>query len=555
MPLLRHFTAGLCAALALLSAGPARAQGSAAVQPAVGEATYVVFIGGREAGRVQVSLAQTSSGWRITSTGQIVAPVSLTTDSFELTYSPDWQPLELKISAKLQERELGLATSFGPTTAVNEITQNGVTNTKTDQITARTVVLPNNFYAGYEALAVRLASSQVGDEIPVYVAPQAEILMSVKAVTDETFQTAGGAVAARRFTVMFQNPGGPLDAEITVDDRNRFARAELGGGNLSIARQDLAGVSTRQQTLRNPTDVDVRIPAAGFSLAGVITTPAAQGRVRHPAVVLVPGSGPLDRDFTVAGIPLFAQLAGQLAEHGYVVLRYDKRGVGQSGGRLETVTLQDYADDANAAVRFLSRRRDVDNRRIAVGGHSEGASVAMLLGREKRVAALVLMSAMGTTGRDLVLEQQQYVLNVAKVPEPERSDKVELQEKILEAAVEDDGWEALPAEVRPLVDTPWYRSLLTFDPAEVMPRVRQPILIVHGGLDTQVPPHHAEKLAELARARRNAPPVEVRLFPSLNHLLVPAETGHLAEYATLKSRSISPEVAKAIAEWLRSTVR
>ena len=515
----------------------------------------MVFIGGREVGREQVSVARTSSGWRITSTGQLVAPVSLTTHSFELTYAPDWQPLDLKISAKLQEREIGLATTFGPTTAVNEITQDGVTNTKTDQITARTVVLPNNFYAGYEALAVRLASSSVGDELPVYVAPQAEILMSVKAVADETFQTAGGTVTARRFTVMFQNPGGPLDAEIFIDDRNRFARADLAGGNLSIARQDLADVSTRQQTLRNPTDVDVRIPAAGFTLAGVITTPAAQGRQRHPAIVLVAGSGPVDRDSTVAGIPLFAQLAGQLAEHGYVVLRYDKRGVGQSGGRIERVTLQDYADDANAAVRFLSRRRDVDNRRIAVAGHSEGASVAMLLGREKRVAALVLMSGMGTTGRELVLEQQQYLLNVGKVPEPERSGKVELQERILEAAVEEDGWEALPAEVRPLVDTPWYRSLLTFDPAEVMPRVRQPILILQGGLDTQVPPHHAEKLAELARARRNAPPVEVKLFPTLNHLLVPAETGHLAEYATLKERAISPEVARAIAEWLPSTVR
>ena len=88
-----------------------------------------------------------------------------------------------------------------------------------------------------------------------------------------------------------------------------------------------------------------------------------------------------------------------------------------------------------------------------------------------------------------------------------------------------------------------------------MPRVRQPVLILQGGLDTQVPPHHAEKLAEIARARRNAPPVEVKLFPSLNHLLAPAETGHVAEYATLKEKAISPEVAKAIAEWLPSAVR
>ena len=125
----------------------------------------------------------------------------------------------------------------------------------------------------------------------------------------------------------------------------------------------MAGVATRQQSVRNPTDVDVKIPAAGFGLAGTLTTPSAQGRLRHPAVVLVAGSGPIERDALVAGIPLFAQLAGQLAEREFVVLRYDKRGTGQSGGRTERVTLQDYADDAVAAVKWLAKRKDVDSER------------------------------------------------------------------------------------------------------------------------------------------------------------------------------------------------
>jgi pimeloyl-ACP methyl ester carboxylesterase len=302
------------------------------------------------------------------------------------------------------------------------------------------------------------------------------------------------------------------------------------------------GVATRQQTFRNPTDTDVRIPAAGFSLAGTVTTPPTQGRTRHPAILLVAGSGPIDRDATVAGIPLFAQLAGQLAEQGHVVLRYDKRGVGQSGGRTETVTMQDYAGD-------------VDNRRIFVVGHSEGASVAMLAARERRIAGLVLMGGMGTTGRDLILEQQRYMLTVTKVGEPERTEKIELQERILEAAIEGDGWDDLPDEVRPLVDTPWYRSLLEFDPALAMQRVRQPILIVQGELDTQVPPHHAETLAELARARRNAAPVELKQLPGVNHLLVPAENGHVSEYASLEAKTISPEVATTIARWLSTVAR
>ena len=74
---------------------------------------------------------------------------------FEARYTADWQPVELHIEALQGTRVLSLATSFSVTSAINEITQNGVTNAKTDQISARAVVLPNNFYAGYEVLAAR----------------------------------------------------------------------------------------------------------------------------------------------------------------------------------------------------------------------------------------------------------------------------------------------------------------------------------------------------------------------------------------------------------------
>ena len=553
MQVLRYCTAAVFTAFFALGGGAAARQPPAA--PAVGEATFLIFVGSREVGREQVALSRTASGWTIVSTGRIAPPLNLTNNRFEITYAPDWQPIQLTIDARVQDRSLTLATSFATTTAINEITQNGVTNTKNDQVSARTVVLPNNFYAAYEALAVRLAHSEVGAEIPIYVAPQAEIRMTVKSITPTTFQTPAGALATRRFSVTFQNPGGPLAADVTIDDRNRLAKVELASGAMTITRQDLAGVATRQHTFRNPTDADVQFAAAGFSLAGTVTTPPAQGRLRHPAIVLVPGSGPVERDETVAGIPLFAQLAGQLASAGYVVLRYDKRGVGQSGGRTETVTLRDYADDAIAAVKWLSRRKDVDDKRVFLVGHSEGAAIGMLAAREKRIKALVLMAPIGATGKELILEQQQTLLEAAKVAEPERTAKTDLQTRILDAVVAEKGWETLPADVRPLVDTPHYRSLLLFDPAKVMKDVKQPILIIHGGLDTQVRPYHAERLAELARARKNAAPVEVKVLPTLNHLLVPAKTGAVSEYASLETKSISPEIAKIIAEWLAKAPR
>ena len=552
----RHSVA-LVAALAVLGAVPAGAQ-PASTPPAPGEATYLVFVGGREVGREQATLANTAGGWTITSTGRFAAPFNLAIRKFEVTYAPDWQPLQLSVDAAVEDAPVRLSTSFSGSAAISEITQKGATSSKTDQISPRAVVLPNNFYAAYEALAARLAEARPGDQLPVYVAPSGEVPLQIRSVTPSTYQTPSGPVSTRTYAVTFQNPTGPLDAEVTVDARGRFARLEIGGGTLTVARQDLAGVATREEAQRNPTDTDVTIPAAGFTLAGTLTTPPAPaaGRTRHPAVVLVGGSGPIGRDSTVAGIPLFAQLAGQLAEMGYIVLRYDKRGIGQSGGRVERVTLQDYADDLVAAVKWLRRRRDVENRQVFVAGHSEGAAVAMLAAaREKNIAALVLMAAMGTTGRELILEQQRYVLDVGKIAGEDRQEKIALQERILEAAVEEEGWDALPPEVRRAVDTPWYRSLLNFDPAAVMPRIRQPLLILHGGLDVQVPPHHAERLAALAKARKGGAPVEVKAFPRLNHLLVSAETGHLAEYASLEPKTISSEIARAIASWLSGLAR
>ena len=179
-----------------------------------------------------------------------------------------------------------------------------------------------------------------------------------------------------------------------------------------------------------------------------------------------------------------------------------------------------------AAVKWLEKRKDVDKRRIAVVGHSEGGSIAMLAAsREKRISALVLMASMGTRGVDLILEQQQYSLEMLKTPESERTSKVDMQKKILDAAMTGQGMEELPADIRQRVDSPWYRSLLLFDPAEVMPRVRQPMLILQGELDKQVRPHHAKRLAEMAATRKKALPAELTLLPSVNHILAVATTG------------------------------
>jgi pimeloyl-ACP methyl ester carboxylesterase len=553
MQVLHHCTAAL---VTLLMCAPTAAQTAAPSQPVAGSASFTIFVRGVDVGREQVSVTRSGSDWILTSTGRIG---DVTINRFELRYAADWQPIELHLEAtqgdKDASKKLQLATSFAMTSAINEISQDGVTSSKTDQITARTIVLPRNLFAGYEAMAARLAGASVGAELSTYIPPNGEARVTVKGIANEDVKTPAGIVRTRKFALDIHNLGAPIAVSVTVDERARLARVEIPSSGLAVVRSDLAGVAARTMTARNPTDSDVTIPANGFSIAGTLTKPPVPGRLRHPTVVLVSGSGSVDRDSTVAGIPILSQLAGALAQQGYLVLRYDKRGIGQSGGRSEAATQRDYADDLIGIVKWLAKRDDVDSRRITVAGHSEGGMIAMLAAsREKKIGSLVLMATSGTSGADLILEQQQRELERLKVPEAERNQKVALQKQIQTAVISGSGWENVPEDLRKQADTPWFRSMLMFNPADVMPRLKQPILIVQGDLDMQVLSHHADKLADLARARKkDAGPVEVVRLPGVNHLLVKATTGDVQEYSNLTEKRISPDVASTIGGWLKKT--
>ncbi|MDQ3148763.1 MAG: hypothetical protein M3Q38_02405, partial [Chloroflexota bacterium] len=319
MRYIRNCTAALLGAavtLTALAASPGFAQDASAKKEPGAE--FLVFFGGKQIGREQVTVSRSGVGWIVAGTGKLGAPVDITTNQFEAKYSADWQPLELRIDAVMGGKPIRLSTSFGLTTAVNEITQDGTTNSKTDQVSARSLILPNNFFGAYEALAARLATVKEGADLPAYIAPSAEVRIAVKSITDEQAKSPSGTLALRRFEVIIQNPGGPLPASVTIHG-SRLARLEIPGAGLSVLRADLATVSSRPEISRNPTDTDVTIPALGFNLAGTITTPPqVAGRLRHPAIILIAGSGRVDRDARVAGIPIFTQLAGGLADLGYL---------------------------------------------------------------------------------------------------------------------------------------------------------------------------------------------------------------------------------------------
>ena len=104
-----------------------------------------------------------------------------------------------------------------------------------------------------------------------------------------------------------------------------------------------------------------------------------------------------------------------------------------------------------------------------------------------------------------------------------------------------------------LTDTPWFQSLLTYDPAKVLKDVKQPLLFVHGELDKQVPVAHADRLADLARKQSDSKSVDVVVVRGVNHLLVPAITGEISEYASLPDRNVSKNVSGTLTAWLTKT--
>jgi pimeloyl-ACP methyl ester carboxylesterase len=272
-------------------------------------------------------------------------------------------------------------------------------------------------------------------------------------------------------------------------------------------------------------------------------------------VILVGGADSDDRDGTSFGASILANLAGAVSQAGFLAVRYDKRGYGQSGGRRESATISDLSDDLRAIVKWLSNRKDIDTKRIALLGHGEGAWVALLAAsRDRNIAGVISIDAPSTTGAQLALEQQQHALDRLKATPAERAQKIELQKKVQEAVLTGKGWESVPPELRKQADTPWTQSVLSFDPSRVIEDVRQPLLFLHAELDRQIPVSHVERLVTLARNESKSKSVDVVTIRGVNHLLVPAVTGEPDEYASLGDLNVSKDVTAAVQAWLTRTL-
>ena len=518
---------------------------------------FTIFVNGRAVGSEQIAVNRVADGWMITSSGRFGAPIDAISRRMAIRYTADWHPISFEFDGTLHGQTQIIRTTVEGTTATSDITIGTAKTQRSDTIDpASLLVLTNSFFAGYEAVAARVKGAAPGTEIPIYAeGPMVTLRARLGDSAVEQIQTVARLVGTHRTALTLKLALGDVEAMIWWDDAGRLVRFSIPGQAIEVAREDIAAVSSRTVRVSRPNDEMITIPASGFTVAGTLSRPSASDAPRLPAVVLVGGSGPADRDGFTAGVPILGQIAGALADAGFIVVRYDKRGIGQSGGRAESAALNDYAEDARAVVKFLEARKDVDPKRLAIVGHSEGGIVALIAAsKDKRIGAAVLLAAPGMTGTDLILAQQKHLLDRMKITPEERQAKIDTQKKINDAVVSGKGIDELPADVRRTVDNAEFQSLLASDPEKLMKDVRQPLLIVQGELDTQVEPKNAELLASLAARRKKAPPAEVVKVPGVNHLLAAATTGEVDEYASLKDKQVAAPVTQAIISWLKKTL-
>ena len=542
--------------LIVLLALPASAQ-QAPPAPAGPKGTgYTVFLRGSVVGHQDVTVLSGADGLVISGQGQMANPIDVLTRKAEIRYRPDLSPASLTIDSRIGGVDVVLQTDFNDGAAVTRGTQGTAPIAATDAAPPQTVILPNIFLGAHAVTARRLAGAAPGAEFRAFVGPGpgGQVLFRLRSETTEQMQTGTMTFDVHRYELVFDNAGQPLAMQLYADNVGALVRLNVPGQALEFVRDDIAGSMARTHVVSNPGDEAVIIPAAGFNLGATLTRPAAAGG-RLPAVVLVGGAESDDRDGLLYGVPVLAQLAGAASRAGVLAVRYDERGYGQSGGRRESATIGDLAEDVRVIVKWLGDRRDVDPKRIAVLGHGEGAWVALLAAsRDKRIAALISIDSAATTGAEIALEQQQHALDRLKASPEERQQKIEMQKRIQDAVLTGKGWEGVPPNIRRQVDTPWAQSVLAFNPANVVEDVRQPMLFVHAELDRQIPVSHVERLADIARKEGKSKSVEVVTVRGVNYLLVPAITGEPEEYASLADLTVSKDVQDAVAAWLTRTL-
>ena len=311
-------------------------------------------------------------------------------------------------------------------------------------------------------------------------------------------------------------------------------------------------------------------------LAATLTLPPGNGP--FPAVVLITGSGPQDRNEALLGHQPFLVLADYLTRRGIAVLRADDRGVGGTSKGGPNDTTENFASDALAGVEFLKTRKEIHPKQIGLIGHSEGGMAApMVAAKSDNVAFIVLMAGPGIPGDKLLIKQTGLIASAECEKEVERSlaesqnlfaivsqekDSVVARQKLHDAAIKRaeaakkrvDAQLASSETQSYAFATPWFRYFLSYDPRPTLMKVHVPVLAINGEKDLQVPPKEDLDGIEQALKGGGNRDYKVVLLPGLNHLFQTSRTGAPSEYAEIEE-TIAPIALQTIGDWIVAHTR
>lgn len=382
-----------------------------------------------------------------------------------------------------------------------------------------------------------------------------------------------------------------FEGKLAADHSSILGQLKLGELSLPLELHRSAGVPElrRPQDPQEPypyeeTEVTFFNSEARINLHGTLTMPSGKGP--FPAAVLISGSGPQDRDSTLAGHRPFLVLADYLTRRGIAVLRFDDRGVGKSEGDFHKATTADFATDGRAAWEFLRRHPGIDPSRIGLLGHSEGALIGPMVAAQPRdVAFLVLLAGTGISGERLALMQSEAISRSRGAGEEAVKKETRMNEKLFQVMKTQESEQTAEAEMRRIIaaslaqmsetekkelnvseqsliqdmkgnlaDYPWARFFLFYDPAVALRKVRCPVLALNGEKDTQVPADVNLQAIEEALKQAGNTRFEIKKLPGLNHLFQTAQTGHPREYGKIEE-TIAPAVLQLIGDWIGEQVR
>jgi len=314
--------------------------------------------------------------------------------------------------------------------------------------------------------------------------------------------------------------------------------------------------------------------SASIELEGTLTIPNSTLKSEHPAkaVILITGSGPQNRDEELLGHQPFWVLADYLSRNGIIVLRFDDRGVGKSGGKFKGATSEDFATDVASAVAYLKNRSEVDTHKIGLIGHSEGGFIAPMVASENPdVAYIVLLAGTGVTGAEILAKQNELMSRqggmsedligkidkinrsvYALILDNGRSTKAvkELLAKKYNLLGQSDSKKYIALEYQQL-SSPWFQFFLKTDPKQFLSQVKIPVLALNGTNDLQVDAEQNLSAIESILKSSGNTRFIVKRLTNLNHLFQTSKTGAVSEYA-LNEETFSPIALKLIVDWLNT---